>query len=413
MGLGSPCPRKVKPSDATCALDAIQRVVSCSADLVGGLFVTRSAEGFGARRTGLALCLAMAGLGLASCATLAQPEVAGGLPHYSHVFVIIEENKDFELVMNPTIAPNIARLARTYGIAENFYGEVHPSEGNYVALLGGDTIGIHDDDAFYCKPGDADPLCPGASQPGYTNHTSGAPHLGDQLQHRGLTWKGYFESLPQPGSLAIYAGDSKLDSSGTLTMLYASKHSGFVNFKSAQVDPKRAERLVGFDQLEADLASGKLPNFALIIPNQCNEMHGLRGVGVPTDCDQANRDLTVQRGDRVIGELVDKLTATQAWRSRDNVAIVITFDESGTGGRQGCCAVTPAAISNFGGGHIVTLVLTNHGPRGVSDATPYNHYSLLRTLEDVFGVKERLGHAADTDHGVVSMTPLFATSPAH
>ena len=56
-----------------------------------------------------------------------------------------------------------------------------------------------------------------------------------------------------------------------------SKHSGFMNFYAVQHDPRRAERIVGFDQLDADLAADRLPNFALIVPNQCNEMHGLAG----------------------------------------------------------------------------------------------------------------------------------------
>jgi hypothetical protein len=111
-----------------------------------------------------------------------------------------------------------------------------------------------------------------------------------------------------------------------------------------------------------------------------------------------------------VGELVERLMATRAWKSQKNVAIIITFDESGRGQRDGCCAVTPDQRSNFGGGRIATVVITNHGPRGLADDTPYNHYSLLRTFEDVFGIEERLGHAGDTDRGVQSMTALFATS---
>lgn len=53
------------------------------------------------------------------------------------------------------------------------------------------------------------------------------------------------------------------------------------------------------------------------------------------------------------------------------------------------------------------VVITNHGPRGVSDASPYSHYSLLRTLEDAFRLPAYLGRAADTAAGVVPMTPLF------
>jgi hypothetical protein len=310
--------------------------------------------------------------------------------------------------MDPAAAPNIARLARTYGDSSQFFGEVHPSEGDYVALLGGDTFGIHDDDAFYCKPNMKDPNCPGASGAGYQDHTVSRPHLGDQLLKAGLSWKGYFESLPAPGSLAVTASDPAFDDGSVKTALYASKHSGFVNFASVQTATDRAERLVGFDTLYADIAGDRLPNFALIVPNQCNEMHGLIGPRVPADCQTGNKAGLIARGDRVAGDLVARLQTTKAWASRDNVAIVITFDEGAGRTREGCCAVTPEAISNFGGGHIPTVVITNHGPRGLNDATPYNHYSLLRTLEDAFRLPEHLGHAADESKGVVAMAPLFA-----
>ena len=173
----------------------------------------------------------------------------------------------------------------------------------------------------------------------------------------------------------------------------------------------RAQRIVGFDQLKRDLASGDLPTFALIVPNQCNEMHGLKGDGVPPDCDSANKAGLIRRGDKVVGELVGDIQATAAWKGHGDVAIVVTFDESGDKGREGCCGVTPEAASNFGGGHIPTVVITNHGPRGLRDETPANHYSLLRTLEDAFGIEGHLGHAAETDKGVQPMIRLFAVAP--
>jgi arylsulfatase A-like enzyme len=100
------------------------------------------------------------------------------------------------------------------------------------------------------------------------------------------------------------------------------------------------------------------------------------------------------------------------WRAGDNSAIVITFDENEKderqGGDQGCCGSDPAKAGNSGGGRIPTVVITNHGPRGVVDDRPHNHYSLLRTIEAAFGIEEYLGHAADEHNGVITMTPLFA-----
>lgn len=334
-----------------------------------------------------------------------------GVPRYDHVVIIVEENKDYAEILDPASAPNIAGLAAKYGEATRFYAEVHPSEANYVALLGGDTFGIHDDDAYYCKAGSAQPMCAGAGQPGYPDHTVQAPHLGDLLAAGGLSWKGYYESIPKPGSDAVIASDPKFDNGTRKTALYASKHSGFMNFASVQTDPQRAMRIVGFDQLDHDLGSGELPSLALVIPNQCNDMHGLDGEGVPADCDGQNRAALIRRGDAFAGALVRKIQASPAWSAAGNMAIVITFDEGAGKSREGCCGVTPAAASNFGGGHIPTIVITNHGPRAVADDTPYSHYSLLRTLEDAFRLSPYLGHAADAADGVVPMTRLFESAP--
>jgi hypothetical protein len=341
-----------------------------------------------------------------------RPPVNRAVPLYSHVFVIVEENKDYDQILDAATAPNIARLASVYGNATQFYAEVHPSEANYVALLGGDTFGIHDDDAFYCKPSSQDVHCAGAGRPGYVDHTVTAPHLGLQLEGAGLTWKGYYEDLPTPGSLMVTATRPDYDDGSRKTALYASKHSGFLNFASVQADPHRAEHLVGFDRLRADLTADRLPTFALIVPNQCNDMHGLDGPNIPSDCKSENKAPLIARGDRVLVDLVAQIQATRVWRSAQNVAIVLTFDEGGGKIREGCCAVTPDAPSNFGGGHIPTIVMTNHGPRALKDDTPYNHYSLLRTLELAFGMNNYLGHAADEAQGVVAMSPLFATTRA-
>ncbi|MCV3215552.1 alkaline phosphatase family protein [Plectonema radiosum NIES-515] len=57
--------------------------------------------------------------------------------------------------------------------------------------------------------------------------------------------------------------------------LYASKHNGFISFKSVQDDPNLQNKIVAFDQLAKDLQRGNVPNYSHIILNQCHEMHGL------------------------------------------------------------------------------------------------------------------------------------------
>src|SRR5499427_7954487 len=121
------------------------------------------------------------------CAT-SHAVAAAQMPRYAHILVIVAENKGYDLILGrDTVAPNINRLAQQYGLASQFFAEVHPSEGNYVAMLAGDTFGIHDDDAFYCKPLMHDAWSSKSQRPDYVDHTLTARSLMDQLEDRGLT----------------------------------------------------------------------------------------------------------------------------------------------------------------------------------------------------------------------------------
>ena len=90
--------------------------------------------------------------------------------------------------------------------------------------------------------------------------------------------------------------------------------------------------------------------------------------------------------------------------------IIWDEDDGSTKSTQGCCGFDPKSQANFGGGHIATIVITNHGARGLVDPTPYNHYSLLRTTEEAFGINEYLNLANRTEDGVKSLTPLFSVT---
>ncbi|MEH2455826.1 alkaline phosphatase family protein [Nostoc sp.] len=318
------------------------------------------------------------------------------IPKYDHIFVIVEENKSYDQIIGNPNAPIINQLAKTYGLASNFYGEVHPSEANYVAILSGSTFGIHDDDAFYCFAGSNEQFCQNSRQADYANHTITSKSLIDQLSQKGLTWKGYFEDIPSPGSKSVIAPSF-------IRVLYAVKHNGFMNFKKVQDDPNLPSKIVGIDQLTTDLNSGKVPNYSHIIFNQCHEMHGL------AECSQLQK--LIQTGDTMIGKVVNQITTSKLWAESGNNAIIITWDEDSNPSNkakiQGCCGFDRDSNANFGGGHIATIVITNHGLRGIVDNTPYNHYSLLRTTEDAFGIYEYLNYANDTTKGVKPMTNLF------
>jgi hypothetical protein len=107
-------------------------------------------------------CLIAAGLTLlggmlvgvgAGQSAQAQPAKA---PSLSHVFVIVEENNGYHDVIGNPAAPNLTYLAKTFGVATDYFG-VSPccSEPNYVGLLGGSTFNVTSDDAYWKNTGPA------------------------------------------------------------------------------------------------------------------------------------------------------------------------------------------------------------------------------------------------------------------
>jgi phosphatidylinositol-3-phosphatase len=322
-----------------------------------------------------------------------------GIPRYQHIVEIMMENTSFSTIIGNPLAPNLNALASKYGLATDYFGVTHPSEPNYVANIGGSFFGIQDDNNFYCTPAlaNSDPTCAGTT----VDHTISGPSLADQLTSAHLTWKGYFQNLPPiPPTGPVMIGPNangpyvfKWPSSANA--LYASKHNPFVNFTGTQGD---VANMVPDTQLGADLATGDLPNFSYVVPDQCHDMHGTGGCG--------DTNTLISTGDAYVATLVSEIMHSRVWDQGTN-AIVVTWDEDDFGDQgqpgTGCCGADP------GGGHVVTIVITNRSHRHVADNTPYNHYSLLRSTEDAFGLP-CLQNACDTQDGVKPMTPLFAPS---
>lgn len=311
----------------------------------------KRALGIGAALALSVVVAVVAVIGVASAGAQARPNHANaGVPRYQHIFYIMMENHGYnEIVGNPD-APQINALANAYGLATESFGVTHPSEPNYVAAIGGNFFGIQDDGP-------------------YTGHTINAPSLASQLEAAGLTWKSYQQSLPSVG----YTGTRWPLSGPTL---YASKHNPFLNFASIQSNPAELANIVPDTQMAADLAAGAAPNFAFIAPDQCHDMHG-----TTTCTDDA---ALIAAGDAYVAATVQAITGSRLW-ARGNNAIVVTWDENdfSLDTPNGCCdAATPT--QGGGGGHIPTIVITNNGPRGLQDATPFNHYTLLATIQGAF-----------------------------
>jgi phosphatidylinositol-3-phosphatase len=271
------------------------------------------------------------------------------------IVVVVEENHSYDQVIGSPEAPFLNRLAGQGTLLTRFYATTHPSLPNYIAMVSGGTQGITSD----CGDCNVD-----------------TPNLADQLERAGISWKAYQQGLPAPCSDAHVAGD------------YAKKHDPFMYFHSVRADPARCAKVVPFDRLDADLAAGHLPRFVFVTPDLAHDMHGT-GEG-------AGKASLVRAADDWLRTLYGRLAASTAWR--EDTRLVVTWDEGGGGGgggRGACCGGLGA------GGHIATVVA---GPRvrPGRDATTYDHYALLRSVEAAFGLPF-LGHAAD---------PTSATIPA-
>jgi hypothetical protein len=267
-----------------------------------------------------------------------SPALAATVSPYNHIFVIMEENLEYSGIIGNTNAPNLNSYATTYGLATDYDSVTHPSAPNYVALMGGSFFGIQDDNAWQ-------------------THKLNDPDLTSELVTAKLTWKGYFQSLPNPG----FKGNCY----PTNNCYYASKHNGPIYYDAVHNSKKQLKNEVPDTQLATDL-TGKLPNFAVIVPDQCHDMHG--GYGT---CATATEQQLIAAGDTYAAGIVTSIMAAPFW-AKGNNAIVIVWDEG---------------TSNIGGGgHVAAIVITNNGPRALQDSTPYTHYSLLGTIQDAFGV---------------------------
>jgi phosphatidylinositol-3-phosphatase len=270
-------------------------------------------------------------------------QIPGGAP--GHVAVIVMENEEFSDVIASHEAPYINSLARRFALARSSFAISHPSLPNYLALTGGSTFGI-DSDCTDC-------------------HVT-ATNIVDQLERAGVSWKAYMEDLPRPCFKGASAGG------------YAKKHDPFAYYTWIAGIPARCRRIVPLAQLAADERAHALPRFVWITPNLCHDMH---------DCDVAT-------GDRFLSGLLPSLLASLGPRG----LLFLTWDEGSSD--DGCCRLAS-------GGHVVTIVAGVMARRGGRLMTPADHYSVLQTIEDLFGLPRLRGAACAC---TPSLQPLLATS---
>jgi hypothetical protein len=348
---------------------------------------------------------------LALLGALSSPAAAAAdvLPPVKHAFVIVLENKDYDQSFAPdTAAPYLAKTLTAQGqLLTQYYGTSHVSLGNYISMVSGQAPNA--DTQGDCLPSFSD-VFPGVPAPdgGQVIGTGcvyppAVKTIADQLEAKGLTWRGYMEDmgndLARDGRAtcshpAINTPDGT--QSATAADQYATRHNPFVYFHSIIDDQARCDaHVVNLSKLPGDLATAaSTPSFAFITPDLCSDGHD-------TGCADG-RPGGLASIDAFLREWVPRITGSAAFA--DGGMLVITWDEGNVGPSSSgaCCGeqsgynTAMPGITGPGGGRTGSVVISPFTVPGSVNGTPYNHYALLRTWEDLFGLGH-LGYAGAPD----------------
>jgi hypothetical protein len=361
------------------------------------------------RRIALAVAVTAA-LAAGVVGATAQTSGTTTVPHVKHVFIVALENENADETFGPnTQIPYLAQTLTSQGaFVPNYYATGHLSLDNYISMVSGQgpNIQTQADCQVYTKFLPGLPTSNGQYVGQGCVYPPGVQNIATQLEGNGYTWKGYMQDMAnsapaQPATCRHPAFNSQ-DSTQTATATdqYAARHNPFVYFESIIDFPTCQANDVDLSRLSTDLASASTtPDYAFITPDLCNDGHDSPCAdGQPGGMAQAN---TFVKG------LVPQILASPAYKDRG--LLIITFDEaegdpqSGNPDASACCGEQPGPntvnaggpIPGPGGGRIGAVMLSPCIAPGTVTTDAYNHYSLLRSVEDNFGLPH-LGFAGQT-----------------
>jgi phosphatidylinositol-3-phosphatase len=258
-------------------------------------------------------------------------QIAAG--QIKHVIIIVMENEGYGSVIGSPSAPYENQLASRYALAGNYFAASHPSLPNYLALVAGDTLGVASD-------------CPPAQCP--LSDTT----ITTLLDARGLSWKEYAESMA-----------SNCSQSDSQDGLYATRHVPFVYFQSITGNSGSGAtsaycdaHVVPFTQFSKDLASSDLPSYSFITPNLCDDAHSC----------------SLSTGDQWLSTVVPGIIGSSSFSS---TALFIVYDEGSNN----------AGFGPNSGGQVACILVSPFARPGYVSQVQYSHYSLLATVETIFG----------------------------
>jgi hypothetical protein len=329
---------------------------------------------------------------LAAATTTAQ---AATLPPIKHVWIVVLENKDYDMTFGGTKppAPYLAKTLPSQGqLLTHYYGIGHESLDNYITMLSGQPPNIHTqaDCQFFTEftgsvGSDGVAVGQGCVYPPEVKT------IGDQLESKGLTWKEYAEDMGTACNHPDLNAHDETQTAGNDSQ-YATRHNPFVYFHSIIDRPICKTNVLDLSKLDADLASASTtPSYSFITPDLCSDGHD-------ATCADGKSPGGYEGMNAFLQTWIPKLTRSPAYK--EGGLVIVTFDEA-EDDNSDCCnePMSPNTPNNSGpspgngGGRVGAVLLSPYVKAGSVNDTPYNHYSLLRSMEDLFGL-DHLAYAA-------------------
>jgi hypothetical protein len=349
------------------------------------------------QRVRLALSFSLIALGAST--SLASAQQRRDLPPIRHVFIIVLENQGFDTTFNAQSgAPYLADSLRLAGaFLRQYHGIAHYSLGNYLAMISGvpPTPKIQID----C-PQFVDFVQTGVARDGQLIgdgcvYPASVKTIANQLEQARFTWGGFMEDMgkdpARDSSTCSHPeiGTADPTEGATPNDQYATKHNPFMYFHSVIDLPSCRESVVPLTRFEDALRSvNSTPNYSFVVPNLCHDAHDRPCQnGEPGGLTSANDFLR---------HWVPMIMRSPAYQ-KDGL-IIITFDEALSIDASACCNQPPGpntpkpGVNGPGGGRTGAVLISPFIKPGTVSDVPYNHYSLLRSVEDLFGLPH-LGYA--------------------
>jgi hypothetical protein len=327
------------------------------------------------------------------------------LPPIKHVFVVMLSDESYASVFGPSsAAPYVSHTLEHQGeLLTRYDGVAHEELANEIALLSGqgptvETAANCPDYAAIAPTGtgaDEQVLGAGCVYPASTQTLPG------QLQAKHLSWRAYVQGIDEAGTqqgACAHPTLGQADPTATQTAStgpYATFRNPFVYFDSIVGSPACATDDVGLEALKTDLAAPKqTPNLSYIVPDRCDD-------GNPTPC-TAGAPAGLAPAGTLLAQVVPEILASKAYK--ENGLLVITVDEAQSTGEfadsSSCCGeplypndpLKSITGAPRGGGAVGALLISPYVKSATTSEEPFNHFSLLRTIEDLFGL-QHLGYA--------------------